>query len=476
VDTQTDTKLDKKGIEISLALAYQPDRERKTRTGPMPEQRLYERSHPWLTFRLDLRKADPRLWLALGEAQSKCQHIAGVPLQPVVAAALHAVYLAKGIQATTAIEGNTLSEAEVKKRIEGDLRLPPSTEYLGKEVDNVLKATNSLLDLLAKVGRSDIISEQISEFNRMILDGLRCDDGIEPGRIRTYPVFVGRYEGAPYQDCHYLLDRLCGWLNSDDFSHGQDADNEIAYGILKSIVSHVYFAWIHPFGDGNGRTARLLEVKFLLESGVPTAAAHLLSNHYNQTRSEYYRNLDRASKSGGDILPFIEYAVQGFCDQLREQLKFIRGQQWDVAWVNFVHEILGEHKTETGRRQRKLVLALSASEHAVLRQQIRRLTPELAELYADRKEKTLTRDLNAVVKTGLIERRAGSYRARKERILAFLPRVKTEQFVKALQKTRSVTELHGVQSFPENDKNLAQPVGRNLGSLALTLASQPHLI
>jgi Fic family protein len=84
------------------------------------------------------------------------------------------------------------------------------------------------------------------------------------------------------------------------------------YAILKAVVAHLYLAWIHPFGDGNGRTARLVEFQILLSSGVPSPAAHLLSNHYNQTRSEYYRQLDRASKSGGELAPFIEYGARGF--------------------------------------------------------------------------------------------------------------------------------------------------------------------
>ena len=86
----------------------------------------------------------------------------------------------------------------------------------------------------------------------------------------------------------------------------------------------------------------------LLAGGVPTPAAHLLSNHYNQTRAEYYRQLDRASKSGGDILPFVEYATRGFVEGLREQLGMIRDQQWDVTWENYVHDIFRE-KNSTSR-------------------------------------------------------------------------------------------------------------------------------
>ena len=55
----------------------------------------------------------------VGEAVSKIEHIAGVPLEPESARALHEVYLAKGALATTAIEGNTLSEEEVREHLKG---------------------------------------------------------------------------------------------------------------------------------------------------------------------------------------------------------------------------------------------------------------------------------------------------------------------------------------------------------------------
>lgn len=70
--------------------------------------------------------------------------------------------------------------------------------------------------------------------------------------------------------------------------------------ILKAIAAHLYLAWIHPF-DGNGRTARLMELRLLLAAGVTTPATHLLSNHYNLTRGEYYRQLDAASRTGNPL-------------------------------------------------------------------------------------------------------------------------------------------------------------------------------
>jgi hypothetical protein len=76
-----------------------------------------------------------------------------------------------------------------------------------------------------------------------------------------------------------------------------------------------------------------MELQILLKAGVATPAAHLLSNHYNLTRNEYYRQLDHVSRAGqGDPLPFITYAVRGFVDGLRLQLERVSDQQFKDRW------------------------------------------------------------------------------------------------------------------------------------------------
>src|SRR5680860_933902 len=153
----------------------------------MPADKQYLETHSHVDFRLDLRPLGPGTWALLGEAKSQAQHIAGALVSPERADELMKVYLSKGVLATTAIEGNTLSEEEVRRILDHTLDLP-----------------------------------------------------------------------APL-------------------------------AIVKAIVAHLYLAWIHPFGDGNGRTARLVELQILLAAGFPVPACQLLSSHYNQTRAEYYR-------------------------------------------------------------------------------------------------------------------------------------------------------------------------------------------
>jgi Fic family protein len=385
--------------------------------------RTYERTHPWISFTLDLRSAPPELWMILGEIKSKCEHIAGIPLNRETAEKLYNLALIRGVRATTAIEGNTLTEEQVGKRIEGKLKLPESQEYLGKEIDNVVNACNSILRSIVQGISLEFTPKSIADFNRTILDGLPLEKNVIPGEIRTYSVGVGKYEGAPAEDCPYLLQRLCEFLNEN--RSGIKGFDATITAVLLAIMAHLYIAWIHPFGDGNGRSARLVEFMLLLEGGVPAPAAHLLSNHYNLTRQVYYSELDRAGRSGGDIIPFLSYAAKGFLDGLRGQLSEIQQYQLRVIWFDQVSRILQNEmegtSVEVMNRRRDLVITLSHRTVPVPVSNIALLTPDLAKAYARKTRKTLIRDLNALNGLALVEIGRDGARALSEMVLAFLP-------------------------------------------------------
>lgn len=373
----------------------------------MSVDRPYLATHPHIDFSVDLRSASPAIWLFLGEAKSKNQHISRALLSPTAAGELMEVYLAKGMLATTAIEGNTLSEDEVRRILDRTLELPPSREYLEREIENVLAAYNLARRELLEDPNLPFSVARLCEYNRLILDGLELEEGAVPGEIRSHSVVVGSYRAAPAGDAEYLLDQLCDWLNGNEFTAPADAPFlAVPLAIVKAVVAHLYLAWIHPFGDGNGRTARLLELQILLSAGFPVPTCQLLSNHYNQTRSEYYRQLAISSREPNGALSFLRYAAQGFVDQLREQLDVIWKRQFEDRWEQFVYQRFGERRSETDNRRLRLVLDVSRAFHAsqrpVPKRDVTTLTPRLAAAYATKTEKTLSRDLNAIKGLGLL--------------------------------------------------------------------------
>jgi Fic family protein len=383
--------------------------------------REYERSHPWITFGFRPATISERLWMALGEAQSKCEHIAGVPLKPEIADKLHRLYLAKGALATTAIEGNTLSEKEALEQIEGNLKLPEFKEYLGQAIQNIVDACNTIGKKILAGESLAFTLELIEEYNRMVLKELPLSDGVIPGQLNLRPVGVAgaRYRGAPPEDCEYLLNRLCDWLNHGFVLPGKE--NLIAYGLIKAILAHIYLVWIHPFGDGNGRTARLMELQILLESGIPSPAAHLLSNHYNETREEYYRQLQMTSSSGGNIIPFIEYAVTGFIYQLKNQLGIVREEQWRVAWSDHIYYLFKGKNKPSDKRKRDLAVIISGYDKAIPLTRLLESNSDVALLYYGKTFQTIIHDTNELIRMGLIEKNENGIWANKNIILSFLP-------------------------------------------------------
>ncbi len=191
--------------------------------------------------------------------------------------------------------------------------------------------------------------------------------------------------------------------------------------ILKAVIAHLYIEWIHAFGDGNGRTGRLVEVQILLAAGVPSPASYLLSNHYNLTRKEYLAQLKAASESGGDTLPFITYALNGLLEGLRGQLAYIRKLQMQGAWLNFVHDYFRNAPSKAAQRQKALLLDIFEKESPVPIADVDKMSPRLAKAYAGMHPRTPARDVEALVAKGFLIREGKTVKAHEDLIAGFLP-------------------------------------------------------
>ena len=390
----------------------------------MTEARAYEAGFPWLQFSLGLDNLEWVTWAHLGEAFSKCQHLVGTPLRPDLARELSGVFMRRGALSSAAIEGNTLTEAEVEDIIVNHRRLPESRQYLEQEVRNVLAALDGIRAAAAGADPFVLSPRLIRDMHALLMKDLDVDDHVVAGGFRTVGVGVGTYRAPPAEDVAFLVDRLCTWINAivADARKQTTEDRAFFFWFIAAAVAHLYIAWIHPFGDGNGRTARAVECAILAHSGhVPWLSANLLSDFYNRTRSRYYRVLE-ATSGQQDPLLFVAYAATGFRDELREQIVEIQKEQRRVAWVNYVHEVFQqEPPTTTAARRRLAVLALPGT-GALDRAGIRQLSLELADAYSGTNPRTFRRDMNRLLELGLVEEQPGGlFRARMEIIAAFRP-------------------------------------------------------
>ncbi|MFC1489852.1 Fic family protein [Candidatus Latescibacterota bacterium] len=382
----------------------------------------FEKSHPWITFSINLSKAPAKLWVMLGESKAICEQISGAPLHPSFQKELHQKYYAESTLNTTAMDGNTLSENEVRDILFGNKTVPPSKKYLAQENENIMRGYKLILENIVGYESSMLNAVTINEFNQVVLDRLVLDSGIMPGQIRAedFELPSHRFKVAPAEDCPYLLEQFCTWINSKTFD--APAGMSIEYGILKAIIANLYLTWIHPYAKGNARTISLVEFLLLVDAGVPPIAAHHFSRLYFNTKYDYFRHIEDASSPSGKIVPFIMYSLQGFLDGLREQLGVIKEHQLSIMWSHYINEMFGDKKSIADIRRKCLVLDLSDSPEPVPVSKLPELSTRLAKFYSTKTSKTLSRDIAELVAKGLLKKTPEGVSAQKDSIRAFLPR------------------------------------------------------
>lgn len=214
---------------------------------------------------------------------------------------------------STAIEGNTLTPFEVEKVLNGGNISAPEREI--HEVKNYKKA----LDYVARQRKTLIRPRYILKLHDLVSRHILPPE--KSGQYRKEPVYVVqrtlistevRYTAPPHEQVTSLVHDLSEWIHQ---SRKQNLSP-----ILIAGMAHAEIAAIHPFIDGNGRTARLLATLILYTSGYDFRKLFALENYYNSDRPEYYRAIhlgkNYKERQNADHTPWLEYFVQGFLTEM----------------------------------------------------------------------------------------------------------------------------------------------------------------
>jgi Fic family protein len=161
-----------------------------------------------------------------------------------------------------------------------------------------------------------------------------------------------------------------------------------------------------------------------MRAGVPSIASHILSNHYNNTRTDYYRQLQHASETG-DLSAFILYALQGFRDGLESTIAAIHKDQTELTWNNYAHDVIEKMQEEGKNRKplqrlRQLAYHIPADRFSSLGE-IMLLNAKIAGEYRRLNTVTLRRDLDLLVGKGLLKAEKNKYCANYALLRGFLP-------------------------------------------------------
>lgn len=371
--------------------------------------RAYESTHPWLTFTVNLSRAPAKLWTLLGECGSLCRASAEQRLLPDDREALDREYAVRGAVAAFPTSASPLTTEETEALAAGTLDPPPSKRYALQEVENILEAFGRIASGVGLSIREDLSAGALKKYNELVLDRL-VQTGNAPGAYRTVdaPVPSG-IQPAPAEDCEYLVDSLCDWLNSGTFDSPESMN--VHFGILKALFARLYLAWIQPFGAGNAQTAALAEYHILVSSGIPATAAVLPAIHYSSSATELKRRIDAAGRPEGKLMPFMRYAIEGFRDELVGLLGRIGDLQERALWSYYVHSLFRDKTSPADLRRRSLAIELSKLDAPVQIPHILEKAPRLARDYSVLTHKTLTRDINDLLDLGIVEKTSGGLRA-----------------------------------------------------------------
>ncbi len=198
------------------------------------------------------------------------------------------------IHHSTAIEGNTFTLSQTRALVEtrlaiGGKSIMEHNEILG--MDAALSYVNNTL--IRRIGA--ITKEDILDIHKRVLGFV---DPIEAGTFRNTQVFVGDFRPPAASELEELMDEFIEWVNAEDSLQ--------LHPVEHAALAHYKLVIIHPFYDGNGRTARLLMNLILMQSGFPPIIIKAEEKH------QYYKHIDTANK--GDVRPFIRFVAK--CTEL----------------------------------------------------------------------------------------------------------------------------------------------------------------
>lgn len=223
------------------------------------------------------------------------------------------------IHGTTRIEGNSLSDREVEEVLE---RQPATRTKDALEVV-ATRAALAFVDELAGDPDLKVDERVIREIHRRVLDDI--DPMLRPGEFRTGENRVGDADGniifstALSGDVPDLMHRLGQWLRVG-------ARQE--HPVVAAALAHLELVAIHPFYDGNGRTARALSRLLLVQHGFALDGLVSLDAYLDLQRREYFAAI-RASLGTSysrryDATPFVSYyltAIGGAAEHVLSRVK-----------------------------------------------------------------------------------------------------------------------------------------------------------
>jgi Fic family protein len=331
----------------------------------------------------------------LADAKGAIIALKTIPFQRRWVEALQAMQLKLEVAGTSKIEGADFSGAEL------DLAMRETPEQLLTRSQRQAHAAMQTYKWIPTIPNDKpITKELICEIHRTIITGAD-DDHCEPGMIRTrdHNVVFGSpqhrgAEGGNECDCAFgaMVDAVqTGFREHDD--------------LVQALALHYHFAAMHPFEDGNGRTARALEALCLQRAGMRDSTFIAMSNYYYDEKKSYLETLAEVRRLDYDLTPFLKFGLRGISLQSQRLAGEIRRHVSREVFRGLMHDLFGRLQTKRKRVIAKRQIALL--EHLLTFSEVDWFLfyNDIIRLYSDVKNpgKAVIRDINYLVGLGTMQ-------------------------------------------------------------------------
>ena len=250
-----------------------------------------------------------------------------------------------------------------------------------------------------------VTSDFILDIHRRIVTG--CDDDhCEPGALRhggwnvTFGTPTCRSAGGG-SECQTAFYDLCSAIAGSFGQHDP---------IIQAIAVHYHIGAMHPFGNGNGRTARALEAFMLRRAGVNDIVMVSLSNYYYEHKDEYLASLYQSRQNGHNVTPFLLFALRAIIDRCNSLTDEISENHRRILFREFARSLFGQLRSPRRRvlaeRQLQILDVLLDGDSMDLVNLVTQPQPQYAHLKYPRH--ALVRDISGLFQLGAISLGSGS--------------------------------------------------------------------
>lgn len=265
----------------------------------------------------------------------------------------------------------------------------PSRKDYGDESLQMIVNNRDALEYIRAQNSKPFSHEMIYKLHKILVRNTHKERPITIGAYRKGPVYVvdnqGQvvYEGPPASDVMSMMDSYIQWMNGAKEIHP----------LIKAALVHLYFVHVHPFDDGNGRSARALSNLLLMKQDYQFINLLAPSDYFDHHRSEYYRAIQNLEAHESDATFFILYYLKA----LAEQLKNVQHEIQKEKKVKDIRDLLGAKvQAKLDKKQVKALQWMLEHPEAMTTKKYCKI--------GQCSDETARKDFNRLIEAGLIEK------------------------------------------------------------------------